>query len=135
VTSMTATDPMRRTPLHYAALEGSESEVRSLLREGEDPNAVDAIGYSPLHFAADGNRHGIAELLLENGATVDPQDQHGNSPLWNSVLNSRGDGRTIEVLRRYGADPSLENNKHRTPLKVARGATNFDLAQFFADIP
>lgn len=39
------------TPLHYAALVGSENMVAFFMQQGADPNAVSAYGETPLHLA------------------------------------------------------------------------------------
>ena len=40
------------TPLHLAAQEADEKEVRELLEQGADPNAINSLGETPLHLAS-----------------------------------------------------------------------------------
>ena len=52
-----------------------------------------------------------------------------------AVFNSRGSGELIELLRRHGADPYRENFHGVSPLGLARDIGNYDVAQFFQDLP
>jgi ankyrin repeat protein len=105
-----------------------------LLKEGASPSASDDNGWTPLHFAAQ-SRLDLTRLLLEAGATVDATNSHGNTPLGTAVFNSRGQGAIIALLREYGASPALENRHGVSPLRLARNIGNFDVAQFFKDLP
>jgi ankyrin repeat protein len=128
-------DRAGRTPLHYAAADSDVAQVRQLLASGLNPGAVDDEGWTPLHFAAQNNAAEVAKVLLEAGAPVDVPDGHGNTPLSKAVFNSRGDGNLIKLLRAHGADPYAKNNHGVSPLKLARTIANYDVRQFFSDLP
>jgi ankyrin repeat protein len=128
-------DRMGRSPLHYAALEGDVARVRELLAAGADPAFQDDNGWTPLHFAAQEQRAEVASMLIAAGASVDAQDVYGNTPLGKAVFNSRGKGDVIQLLREAGADPYLMNKSDVSPLRLARTIANYDVAQFFADLP
>jgi ankyrin repeat protein len=128
-------DRAGRTPLHYAAVEVDITSARHLLESGLDPGARDDDGWTPLHFAAQSNSAEIAELLLNAGAPVDLRDSHGNTPLFKAVFSSRGKGDVIRLLRARGADPNAANRHGVSPLKLARTIANFDVRQFFVDLP
>ncbi|HJV74906.1 MAG TPA: ankyrin repeat domain-containing protein [Noviherbaspirillum sp.] len=128
-------DGLGRTPLHYASADGKDHEVSRLLSEGADPNARDDNGWSPLHFAAQASAEPVVALLVAAGAEIDALDSNGNTPLSNAVFSSTGDGTVINVLRNAGADPTKENEYGVSPLSLAREIANYDVAQFFADIP
>jgi len=100
-----------------------------------DAGAADDEGSTPLHFAAQRNAADVAAILLHAGALVDARDSHGNTPLGNAVFNSRGVGDVIKVLRAHGADPNVENAHGISPLKLARTIANYDVRQFFSDLP
>jgi hypothetical protein len=51
------------------------------------------------------------------------------------VFNSRGRGELIRMLRERGTDPLRANSFGQTPLGLSRLIGNFDVAQFFADLP
>jgi ankyrin repeat protein len=136
---MQALDREGRSPLHYVPVDlprdGQVVEARRLLAEGCNPNAQDKRGWTPLHFAAQGYAIEFAELILAAGAAVDARDGHGNTPLSTAVFNSRGHGEMIALLRRHGADPHAQNNHGVSPVSLARDIGNYDVAQFFADLP
>jgi ankyrin repeat protein len=77
----------------------------------------------------------VVKLLLKAGAAVDPRDSYGNTPLWRAVFQSEGDGEVIQLLRKAGADPYIENKHGNSPLKLARTIDNYDVRQFFSDLP
>ena len=126
---------LHRTPLHEAAIDGDEQEVRKLLRAGAELNASDRSGWTPLHFAAQEHAVGVVRALLEAGADVDPVDEYGNTPLWRATFNSRGRGEVIELLRRAGADPWYPNASGVSPVSLARTIANYPVGQHFADLP
>jgi ankyrin repeat protein len=128
-------DRMGRTPLHYAANEGLHEEARRLLEGGADVNASDDNGWTPLHFAAQSGSLEIAALLLASGARVEALDSDGNSPLGQAVFSCTGDGALIAALRAAGADPFKENHHGISPIALARDIGNYDVEQFFADLP
>lgn len=128
-------DEYGRTPLHYAAGDGEATRLDELLRAAADPNAQDDNGWTALHFAAQSRSVSCVQSLLAAGARVDLRDSHGNTPLWTAVFNSRGDGAVIALMRQAGADPNSSNNHGVSPVKLARGIANYDVARFFQDIP
>ena len=132
-------DRAGRTPLHYAACDNLESEVIRLVNEGSDVNACDDAGWTPLHFAAQSMAARIAEILLNYGAQVDAMDTNGNTPLSNAVFGYTGNGETIIVLRRFGADPTLKNYYGVSPLELAleyysEATRDCPVSRFFDDL-
>ena len=128
-------DRAGRTPLHHAAVDGDRAAVEQLLRDGADPSARDDDNNTPLHFAAQGWHVEVADILIRAGAEVDAIDDHGNTPLCRAVFESRGRGDLIALLCASGADPLRTNQHGASPLSLARTISNFDVAQFFADLP
>jgi len=128
-------DEYGRTPLHYAAADGKLEEVIRLLAAGANPNAQDDNGWSPLHFAAQAVSPGATEALLAAGAQTELRDSFGNTALSTAVFESRGNGSVIQMLRCAGADPHAANSSGVTPLSLARTIANFNVRQFFTDLP
>jgi ankyrin repeat protein len=106
-----------------------------LLSIGANPNAQDDNGWSPLHFAAQAVSPGATEALLGAGAQTELKDSFGNTALSTAVFQSRGNGSVIQLLRRAGADPHAANSSGVTPLSLARTIANFNVRQFFTDLP
>jgi ankyrin repeat protein len=130
-----AVDRAGRTELHYAARDGDPAAVQRLLAEGLNPCAVDDKGWTPLHFAAQSQAAETARVLLAAGAHVDATDSDGRTPLFRAVWSSRGQGETIKLLREQGADPKAAAEDGASPLKLARIIANFDVRQYFSDLP
>lgn len=128
-------DEYGRTSLHYAAADGKVEEVIRLLSGGANPNAQDDNGWTALHFAAQAVSPRATEALLAAGAQTELKDSSGNTALSTAVFASRGNGSVIELLRRAGADPHAANSSGVTPLSLARTIANFNVRQFFADLP
>lgn len=128
-------DRAGRTPLHYAALADELEEVESLIARGESPDQQDKQGFTPLHLAAQQRALKASSALLAAGASVDAENEFGNTPLFAAVFNCRGDGDLIKLLRAHGADPLHANASGQTPLGLARLIGNYDVAQYFDDLP
>ena len=130
---MSRRDPLRRTPLHYAALNDDRDQVTALLGEGVPVSAEDQEGNTPLHLAAQEYALKAAAVLLGSGATVDARNAWGNTPLFVATFNSSGRGAMIELLLDAGADPESINNHGQTPRGLARLIANYDVEQFFPE--
>jgi len=128
-------DEYGRSPLHYAAADGDSGTLERLLSDGADPNSQDDDGWTPAHFAAQSNSAACLELLLRAGANLTLTNRHGNSVLFNAVFASRGNGEIIRMLRAAGADAYARNSSGVSPLSLARTIANYNVAQFFADLP
>jgi ankyrin repeat protein len=128
-------DDFGRSELHYAAADADLARAERLVRRGADVDIADKNGWTPLHFAAQSQSPKIVALILDGGARIDPQDAHGNTPLSKAVFECKGIGDTIELLRARGADPHLVNRHGQTPVGLARLIGNFNVAQFFTDLP
>merc|ERR1719171_2234208 len=65
----------QRSPLREAAGLGNAAEVKKLLRQGVDLEALDEEGLSPLLAACREGHDAIVELLLKQGASVTAVDK------------------------------------------------------------
>jgi hypothetical protein len=76
----------KKCKLHEAAKTNKIDDVRKLLKEGHNVNALDSrVGLTPLHFAIRNRRLEIAKLLIENGASLTQPSTQGITPLdWTS---------------------------------------------------
>ena len=132
---MISVDRAGRTSLHYAALENDVAEIMALLAAGVDVDAPDGRGFTPLHLACQQWAVDAGRALLVGGALVDSVNDFGNTPLFVAVFNSRGRGELIRMLRDRGADVLHANKAGQTPVELARLIGNFDVAQYFTDVP
>jgi ankyrin repeat protein len=132
---VTELDREGRLPLNYAAMANDVVDLEARLAAGDDQNLGDRLGLMPLHLAAQEGSLEAARVLLDHRADVDRVNSFCNTPLFVAVFNSRGRGDLIALLRERGADPLKANNSGQTPAGLARLIGNYDVAQFFSDLP
>lgn len=145
----------KATPLWYAISRGRNLPLaRFLLKKGSSPEyclwsagfhddvqAIDLLiehgarvdpvteDETPFLGAIKWSRFAAAEKLLRHGANVNFQDSKRMTAL-HFLLKKRSDTRHIEMLLRYGADPTLTDAEGTSPLAVAstrRDKTLFSL--------
>ncbi|CAM9703933.1 unnamed protein product, partial [Scytosiphon promiscuus] len=97
-----ACGPVRRTPLHCAAVGGKTSAAQVLMLAGADVNVLDARKDSPLHLAIHGGHEALAKDLLLSGANPSIAGSKGGRPL--DIAAHCGCAETVLNLLRKGAD-------------------------------
>lgn len=133
------------TPLWYAISRGRNLPLaRLLLRRGSTPeNALWAAAFAddveaidllvrsgasldpvaedetPFLGAVKWSRFAGAERLLRHGANVNFQNSKGLTAL-HLVLKKNSDPRHVEMLLRYGADPTITSGDGRSPRDLVR---------------
>ena len=126
-----ATSSAGMTALWYAAEKGDPGRVRLLLEAGSDPNGCSNNGRSPLMAAAEtswlatGPDVGVetlgspdcVKLLLAAGPEVDAVGPTNQTALLCAAED--GNGRSVSLLLRAGADPNARCWRGRTPLMRA----------------
>ncbi|KID82395.1 ankyrin repeat protein [Metarhizium guizhouense ARSEF 977] len=107
------------TPLHYAAVNGREFYVRSLLQFQPDVNARDLRDWTPLHYACNACSHlSVVQYLLDKGRPeVNAQGIDGVAPLHLAAMN--GDIETVQILIRAGAALDIQDASGTTALHWA----------------
>ena len=114
---LNAPDQSGRTPLMYAALTGDVDQVKKLLQQGADVNAVGDYGQTALISAARGSA-AVVQLLLDKGAKVNAGDKSGWTPLMSAARF--GTAETMGLLINAGADVNAEGKYDgKTVLMVA----------------
>jgi ankyrin repeat protein len=106
--------------LHPLAAFNAVDELRREITAGVDINEPDNTGVTPLHSACVHKSYDTAKVLLEAGAEVNVQDQWGITPLGRAVFGKDGTVELVQLLVDHGADPTIENNKGNSALKLAQ---------------
>ncbi len=120
-------DTNNYTPVHYAASslkEWGPKQMKILLSNGGNANAIGNEMYTPLHLAAlNTGIYGpeLTSILLEHGAKPNAVDLYGNTPVHAAVLNENEQValQTIVRLLRHGGQANARDRKGRTPLHYA----------------
>jgi uncharacterized protein len=101
-TDVNAADAAQRwTALHFAARDGNERLVRSLLAAGADVEAVDVFGNTPLWRAVRNTGTGLAPMtvLLHHGADPGHENHSGISPL--DLARESGEKDVLALLEQF----------------------------------
>ncbi|CAB0029581.1 unnamed protein product [Trichogramma brassicae] len=114
------------SPLHLAVQYNRKEVAITLLRNGANPNLVNAMGSTPLHVICKGLRDDVhlAESLFEFSndryfpISVDTRDRNGDTPL-HLALRSDEKKNLMKLLLRQGANPnSINFYSESTPLHI-----------------
>ncbi len=109
------------SPVADAAQKGDTEAVRTLLKQGADPNAAQADGLTALHWAALNDQHELARILIYAGATTQPVTRVGGyTPL--HLASRAGHTGVVQVLLESGADPNVHTTTGATALHFAAEA-------------
>lgn len=116
--SVDKTDSRGRTPLYWAALQGSKEIAEYLISRGAQINkgASWKSDSTPLHVAAQKGHTDIVELLLNKGANVNAANRVRKTPLHLAAWDICPE--TVEYLLKKGADVNVRDNRGYTPLHV-----------------
>ncbi|XP_049946759.1 ankyrin-3-like [Schistocerca serialis cubense] len=109
-----------------AAKEGSVSNVRALLTEGADVEAMDQNQHNALVWAAARGHVEVARLLLEKGADVNARDRWRNTPLHHAAWNN--EAAVVRLLAASSADCNARDSSGDTPLHDAARRGQADAA-------
>lgn len=116
-------DEELKTPLHYAVIYGSNSEVIQLLIESDkcDINAKDKLGFTALHYACQLGKINLIETFISHSNSVDvnAQDNEGSTPLHILAKLEQFDSKMNEILLNSNCDPNIKDNKGNTPIHIA----------------
>ena len=109
-------DDKNKTPLHWAALEGSIEVTKVLFENNAQVDAVDTSGNTALHYAC---RYypPVAKYLTEGGAEVNLKNNDGETPLHLAAKTNHVEA--IEVLLIRDADVNAVDKCGNTALQLA----------------
>lgn len=116
--SAASKDENKRTPLHIAALIGSERMVRLLLLKGADVESLDKRGETPILKASQHGEVSVVRVLLGAGASVSIRSTSDDaSPLdWAAYEGHMG---VLRVLIEHGMDVDSTSSKGYSALHRA----------------
>lgn len=125
-TNVNSCDLWKFTSLHEAALKGKLEIVKLLLKHGADPNRKNRELRTPLDmvldkFVLDENDQEIADLLRGDEAILDAAKKGELSRLMKLVTKENVDCRDC-------------NGRNSTPLHLASGYNNFQVAEFLLEM-
>jgi ankyrin repeat protein len=112
-------DAIGRTALHLAASGGHEELTAFLLSEGARANSRDDLEQTPLMWACTKGHLGVVRMLAQHMGEegLKEQSREGKTPL--HLAASNGHEKVVRNLLLAGADPTITDNKGRTPLALA----------------
>lgn len=110
--------------LFYAAKNGMESAVRTLLDAGLMVDAAVDSGYTALIGAAEDGHQNVVRLLLDNGAHINARNMYGETALILAVYKPTEQSEkvpldTIKLLVERGANVRAVNNNRFSALHYA----------------
>ncbi len=114
-------------PLVEAASRGDQAEVRRLVEEGADLEAVDSSGRTALQWAAYGGHVEIVRDLLQAGADPDHTDDEGDTAL--HIAATFGLEEVAGLLVDAGADKEISNDSGYTARQVAEQQGNEEIVE------
>ncbi len=110
-------DPLGRTALHLAAMDGNNEIIEILINHGANINAINSDGMPPIFFATTRNLVSTIKLMVKHGATLSFRCEEGYSPL--HFAASCGYLETVKVLIEFGVSLNSVNDDGSTPLDLA----------------
>lgn len=112
------------SPIAHAARAGDLEQVRELIAQGENVDAMEADGSTALLWAAHQSHPEMVEALLEAGADPDIANDFGVTPLLQA--SRHGDARIMSALVGGGATVGLASPRGETPLMAASRSGNVE---------
>lgn len=110
-------DPLGRTPMVHAIINGREETVKLLLQAGADVRGPEPDREPPLLAASEAGDAGIVRMLLAHGADPNDADDIGRTALHEAA--GRGLPEVVEILLAAGANPCCADSDGETPLHEA----------------
>eukprot|EP00730_Choanoeca_flexa_P011139 TRINITY_DN23866_c0_g1_i1.p1 TRINITY_DN23866_c0_g1~~TRINITY_DN23866_c0_g1_i1.p1 ORF type:complete len:193 (+),score=31.86 TRINITY_DN23866_c0_g1_i1:102-680(+) len=109
--------PIKRQPLHFAALQGRTNAINVLLDHGADVDARERYGVSSLMYAAMKGHVDAIRLLVQRGAEINAKNHNKWTPLHYAARHGRLEA--VELLMELGSDIHAVQNQKFTPYKLA----------------
>jgi len=91
----------------------NHKNVRTMIKNGSDINAVDMFGYTPLHYAVINSNVKMVTSLLKWGCKTSIQNQDGFTPLHYAAKNQNLN--IVSLLLESKADPLIPCHDNKLP--------------------
>ena len=127
VAGIDAEDEFGRTPLEYAAIDGSESMTRHVLAAGAQASHADHAGVTALMLAAEADDPAVLAAMLPASHELDAQDKAGNTALDHAARVGRLE--LVEGLLAAGVRSDIENGDGWTALDIAMKCGHADVVR------
>ncbi|GAB5368199.1 hypothetical protein AAMO2058_001298600 [Amorphochlora amoebiformis] len=114
-----ATDILKRTALHTAAVAGNFTVGIALLDGKANINARDSDGITPLYLAANEGKEEFVKMILNRGADYRIPREDGWTPL--HVASAFAKLEIVKLLLNAGANPRSRDKYGSIPLAVLEG--------------
>ncbi|CAL1544551.1 unnamed protein product [Lymnaea stagnalis] len=111
--------------LHAASQVGNREIMKLLLKNGEEVNAVNALGQTALMVGVILGHQDIVQILISHTADVNISDINGDTPLIIASLN--GHTEIVKFLLKAKASTHLSNAQSRTALMQAACSGKLDV--------
>jgi ankyrin repeat protein len=116
-------DDEGNTALHWAVRGGHAEAAALLLRNGAEASIRDERGMTPLMWVGESGRLGALQILLQKVGEqgLRERDVRGYTALHRAAVTNHEEA--VQALLLAGADPTIKDNRERTPraLAAARG--------------
>jgi ankyrin repeat protein len=125
--NINATGGWGNTALHSAATMGYEEVVALLLDTGAHANTRDRQGVTPIMLACDNDHLGVVKMLVQHIEGQGLND--GNVDGWTALHHATrwGHDEVVRFLLLAGADPTIRDNRGRTPRALGEGNHSIDI--------
>ncbi len=110
--SVAEADVSGRTPLSFAAADGSIEIVRYLVDAGAPVDAPDVQKRTPLMHASGADHPAVIAFLVDRGADGNARDHFGDTPL--IFACSKGNVASATLLIQRGVDTTIRDQEGRT---------------------
>ncbi|XP_048575718.1 transient receptor potential cation channel subfamily A member 1 [Nematostella vectensis] len=128
----TSDDLRMTTPLHLAAKFNSFGIVRMLMSHEADIDQRSLFGHHALHYAARrGSVHMVKLFLQDGGVSPNITDNENATPLHVACQSERLD--IVDILLRYGGDPSQCDVEGCSPMHIAAREGRSDILRLLLD--
>lgn len=119
--------------IHYAAEAGDVEELRRLIKEGANIDAVTGEGFTALMMALSQNRFDAAMVLIESGANLTSATAEGFTPL--AYGADKGNPDVVRAMIERKANPGRSGQRNGTALLSAAQAGSTEVVRLLLAMP